>query len=581
MIRFVQPRSQEWRTKINLHLSLCITACAALFTSHALAAGVDVCRATPANVDLRIDISRNASGAVATFRFDQPISCLRFTEAGPVRKLTWTMLTPGAQLAEDGNTVLLASPRRSFKIQLRAFARDGQIDRTYSPVIVFGDDRAAAIYTKYLLSDAISRKTTFRFTGFSPLAATARIGPQIERASEHATYLIVGRPPLEQQGKASLIIDQAMPPWLKTTLVTQLRNGAAALSTIAPLPEKVTYLLTYTEPQQMGATWRGDTLHQLVRLNFIGAKWQAEDAAAVATINQFVFHELFHTINHRVQQGKPGDGTLSLLEGSAEAAAATLAHRSGALDDAGFVAAKDGALMRCLAVSGDTLGAKEKTNTRNAPYACGEVLQYLSAATLKDGAGDMLTIWQALLRRQNGQAFGWADYFAALRLLADDTKQTQLSMLEKLVAGELPWRDVLASFESQGTLRKLGSAALHQPQHSHFYAQLTLSHMLDNDCSGQRGYMHDGAVYTLDAPPQSCKLLPDKFRLVGVNGHRLASAGYDAYLELVNRCAAGEDMELQAEGGEQRQLGCRAPLRPVQLYSFGAHPSPMSSPLNR
>jgi hypothetical protein len=513
--------------------------------------------------------------ALATYRFEQPISCLRLSDAGAVRKLTWTLLTPGARLADNGDAVLLDAPRRRFQVQLRAFERDGQIDRTYSPVIAFGDGRATAVYSRYLLGADLARKTTFRFSGFAPLAATARVGPHNEQAGEHASYLIVGRPHLEQQGKALLIIDRAMPLWLKTRLGAQLREGAAALSHIAPSPGKVSYLLTYTESRQAGAAWRGDTLPQLVRLNFIGAQWQAEDPAVAATINRFVLHELFHTVNHRVRPGQAGDGTLALLEGSAEAAAATLAHRSGALDDAGLVAAKDDALMRCLAVSGDTLADKEKTNTRNAPYACGEALQYLAAASLEDGRRDMLAIWQALLRRQDGQSYGWADYFAELRLLAGEAGLARVAMLEQLVSGELAWRDLLASLERQGTLRKLDGIEQHQPQRSHFYAQLTLSHMLDSHCRGRRGYLHDGAVYTLDAPPDSCTGLPDQLRIVAVNGHRLAGAGHDAYLEQERRCAAGVPMELQGDGGERHALACGAAFRPVQLYSFDTHTAPM------
>ncbi len=554
-----------------------MTAGAALCAGHALAATGDECSPTTGGADLRIDIRHNEQGAIATYRFDQAISCLRLTDAGPVRKLSWTLLTPGAQLAEDGDTVRLKTPRRSFQVQLRPFERDGQIDRTYSPVIAFGDGRAAAVYSRYLLGADPSRKTTFRFSGFSPLAASARVGPQSELAGEHATYLIVGRPHLEQQGTASLIIDPAMPQWLRSRLEAQLREGAAALSRIAPLPGKVTYLLTYTEPGQAGAAWRGDTLHQLVRLNFIGAKWQAEDPAVAAKINRFVLHELFHTINHRVRPGNPGDGTLALLEGSAEAAAATLAHRAGALDDAGVVTAKDDALMRCLAVPGATLSAKEMNNTREAPYACGEVLQYLAAAALEDGGRDMLAIWQALLRRRDGQTYGWAEYFAELRLLAGTAGAARVAELEKLLAGELAWGDMLASLESRGTLRKLDSGELNQPQQSHFYAQLTLHHMLNSHCRERRGYMYDGAVYTLDAPADSCTGLPDKLRIVAVNGHRLASAGHDAYLEQARRCAAGEAMELQGDTGERRAAACGAPFRPLQLYGFGSNRPPISA----
>lgn len=546
-------------------------ALAALVAGNACAVAPEACDPGPVARDIQIAVTRSAEGAVASYRFSEPVNCFRLTDAGPVRKLTWKMLTAGTRLSENGDVVFMEKPQTGFQVQLQPFQYDGQIDRTYSPVIVFGDGSSVAVYTAYLLGAGQSGKTTFSYRGFSPSAPVGRIGRQSDVAGEHPGYLIVGAPLLVQQGKASMILDRALPAWLRAEVTKQLRNGVATLSSVAALPGKMSYLLTYTDPRSPGAYWRGDTRHQFVRLNFFGEKWQHEDPALAAAASRFGLHELFHLVNHRVRSGQPGDGSLSLLEGGAEAAAVTLMHRSGELDDTGLVARMDAAIMRCLAVTGDTLAAKEKNNTRTTPYACGEVLQYLAASTLKKKAGqaDMLAVWKTLLSRQKGEAYGWDEFFGALRQEAGTAALEQISILEQAVDSRASLNDTLRAFEVRSVVRKLDDAELHKPELSAFYANFVLWQMLEGHCNGRFGMNTINTDYILDTPPESCSGLPDKFRVVAMNGYRLANEGYDAYREQIRRCAAGELTELKDDHGEIRTAACGKAVRQLQLYSFG------------
>lgn len=546
-------------------------AAAAPYAGHAHAAAPDGCDPGAAVPDMRIEITRNPEGAVASYRLSKPVSCLRLADAGPVRKLTWKILTAGARLSENGDAVLMQKPQTGFQVQLRPFQYDGQIDRTYSPVINFGDGSSTAVYTAYLLGADRSRKTTFEFHGFSPFAQVGKIGRQSEVAGEYPGYLVVGDPLLVQEGKAPLILDRSMPDWLKAAVTKDLRQGVAALSSIATLPGKTSYLLTYTDPQSRGAFWRGDRLHQSVRLNFFGEQWQREDPELGAVISRFALHELFHLANHRIRPAQPGDGLLSLLEGGAEAAAVTLMHRSGELDDARFIAEKDAAMLRCLRIPGDTLAEKERNNTRMAPYACGEVLQFLAMAILnkKASQADVLDIWKALLSRQNGEAYGWNEFFIALRQQADPASLEHIAMLEKLAGSTASWRDTLEAFAAQSLVRKPADAEMRTPQLSEFYAHLIISELLAEHCNGRYGANHLNDEFILDAAPESCSGMPDKFRAVTMNGHRLANAGLDAYRDQIRRCAAGEPAELRDEHGEVRTVTCSRVVNPFQLYSFG------------
>lgn len=543
----------------------------ALAAGNAYAVAPDVCEPDPVARDIQIAITRSAEGVVASYRFSEPVTCFRLADAGPVRKLTWKVLTAGTRLSENGNVVFMEKALTGFQVRLQPFQYDGQIDRTYSPVIVFGDGSSAAVYTAYLLGEGQPGKTTFTYRGFSPFAPVSRIGRQSDVAREHPGYLIVGSPMLVQQGKASMILDRALPVWLRAEVTKQLRQGVATLSSVAALPDKMSYLLTYTDPRSPRAYWRGDTLHQFVRLNFFGEKWQHEDPALAAAATRFGLHELFHLVNDRIRSGQPGDGSLSLLEGGAEAAATTLMHRSGQLDDAGLVARMDSATMRCLAVTGDTLAAKEKNNTGTTPYACGEVLQYLAASTLKKKAGqaDMLAIWKTLLSRQKGAAYGWDEFFAALRQEAGTAALEQIAILEKAVGSSASLNDTLGAFEVQSVVRKLDGAELRKPELSAFYANFVLWQMLEEHCNGRYGINSINADYILDAPPESCAGLPDKFRVVAMNGYRLENEGYDAYREQIRRCAAGELTELKDDHGEIRTAACGKAVRQLQAYSFG------------
>jgi hypothetical protein len=222
-------------------------------------------------------------------------------------------------------------------------------------------------------------------------------------------------------------------------------------------------------------------------------------------------------------------------------------------------------------VNGDTLAAKERNNTRIAPYACGEVLQFLAASTLngKAGRADMLAVWKTLLSRQKGEAYGWDEFFVALRQEADPAALEQISMLEKLVDGTASWHETLGLFEARSVVRKLDDAALHKPERSAFYANFVLWQMLEAHCNGKFGMNSIYTDYILDAPPESCSGLPDKFRVVAMNGHRLANEGYDAYCEQIRRCAAGELTELRDDHGEIRTATCGKAPRQLQLYGFG------------
>ncbi len=239
-------------------------SCAALLLVTPFAFADDCAPKGPTN----ITITRAEGGARAHYQLAEAVSCLRMGDRGDVRKLSWRLQTPGAHLSEDGNTVQFSSPRMDFSVDVRAFERDGLIDRVYSPLIAFGDGSAVALYSAYLKPAVTAGGVFMGFDGFAPSAPERKVGPQ--RIGNEQTYMVVGKPVLERRGAVAAAIDQAMPAWLLARVTNTIAQGEAALRSVTGATRPLAYLMTYTEPGATQASWRGDTLDMLVRLNFMG-----------------------------------------------------------------------------------------------------------------------------------------------------------------------------------------------------------------------------------------------------------------------------------------------------------------------
>ena len=566
--------SSKWSSIYCLRLAVNIfTFVAISFFGMNFAAALESphCGEKGGKADAKIDITMRKDRVVAAYNLTRDISCLPLVDAGTVRTSTWKILTPDVELSKDGNAIAFKRPQRFFEVELTSFRKDGQIDRTYTPIVMFGDRQAVAIYSKYLLPADYTKETTLSFNGFSPLTPEKGVRAQTQIAGNDPTYIVVGHPRLMQHGRTTIIVDRTMPDWLQRQVIASVKLGEENFARVAALPLSISYLLTYTGSDLPGSAWRGDTLHRLVRLNFIGSQWKEKNTAKIADVEHFVLHELFHTVNFRIRPATAGDGGLSLLEGSAEAAATTLMHQTHAISEATFTAIRDSALMRCLAIQGDTLESKEFADTHNAPYACGEALQYLAVVTLDDvdsSQTGMLSLWKEMLGRRKSAAYGWDEFFDVLRDHAKNESRDRESVLEDLVHSRTTWSKALASFEFSGGLRALTMDELHEPTKSAFYAQLALSQILDSHCRGQRGMTILGPVYILDAPSDSCVGVPDKFRVIALNGRALDMQGYDAYLEQARRCAIAQPQDINNDQGVHHLIDCTQPLNTIELFSF-------------
>ncbi len=533
-------------------------SCAALLLATPFAFADDCALKGPTN----ITITRAEGGARAHYQLAEAVHCLRMGDRGDVRKLSWRLQTAGARLSEDGNTVQFTSPRRGFIVDVRAFERDGLIDRVYSPLIAFGDGSAVAVYTAYLKPAVIAGGVFMAFDGFAPTAPERHVGPQ--RIGNEQTYMVVGKPVLERRGAVAAAIDQAMPAWLLARVLSTIAQGEGALRRVTGATRPLAYLMTYTEPAATHATWRGDTLDMLVRLNFMGAPWQQSQPEMHDNIDQFILHELFHTASaHALDDKLPG--AMSLLEGGAEAGAMAMRRRFAPAAGASMDRAIDDAIGRCQDIAGGTLAEKEQKSQHNAPYLCGLALQFMAGAA---AGRDPLALWEVLLRKGGKSHAGWPSFLAGAA--PGRSNPRAVAMLEDIALSRISWEEGLAKLAGAGVVRRLPEVELAGPSFAPSYRAGAIFHLLGQACSQRYGFSSRPPIYELDAPPGTCGAVPDKFRLVALNGLRLEVDAYKAYREVARRCRERLPVELTNDSGQNIELACNVPMKEIVRYSLSA-----------
>jgi hypothetical protein len=513
-----------------------------------------------------ISVARTENGVLATYGFSAPLSCLKLGERGDVRKLSWQVQTEGAVLSDSGDVVRLTSPRTDFSVRIRALDHDGAMDRVYSPLIAFGDGSAVALYTGYLRPASTERGFSITFNGFAPTTPERKVGPQ--RIGDEPSYIILGQPVVERRGNISAVVDQAMPPLLLRRVINGISKGEAALRGVTATPRALTYLLTYTDPGEPHAKWRGDALGDLVRLNFMGAPWQQDQADYNDVLDQFILHELVHTASMpALNLSLPGAMTLS--EGGAEAVAMSLRRRLDSTAAKGMFVAIDDAIVRCQELAGKTLADKEYQSQRNTPYVCGMALQFMVAAAVQR---DPMEVWATMLHKAKPSEAGWPTFLAAAVAAADKgaLNNVALAILDDMTASRIDWSGGLTQLANAGLLRRRTEAELAEPAYATPYRTAAILHLLGQFCRKNYGFNSTPSVYVLDAPADTCGTVPDKFRLTAINGINLTRDGYRAHRELARRCAADVPVELSDDQDHQITLACRTPLPDIVLYGLSS-----------
>jgi hypothetical protein len=487
----------------------------------------------------------------ARFTLSQPTDVLRFAGNGELRKRTWRP-EDGATLSEDGNELHLARAARWVSVRMLPRVRDGDIDRTYTPLLAFGDGRAVAVYSEYLLpkGGGVIRLAN----GGVVLGRAVARGEVAWRANDVATYLVVGDAKTIRGSDSAMTIDGAVPRWVADALardvpaLMQLYRGM-----FSDAPRMAPWLVVTFDPTTEGSSFRGDTNPGMVRLNLMGAGWSSEGSRGSRDLVAFVAHELMHLWNNGLWK-EAQSAPIWLHEGGADAAAQDALHTLRRVTDAEYRDEQVASIMRCAQARGDTIADKVKTGGR-VDYACGASLFYLSASVLSQRPDRLgpLGIWKAMFEAtRSSRVYGVADLKRAV-------SRDGGSPIDDLIDSKSAWNEVLRDRAKGLHVHVPGNDE--QPP-SALAAVLIDSLVIDlvrRDCKGGISVYSDQQVYGIEALP-ACATIKSNLSARSLGGYSMRDEPGRALAYASERCSQGLALHLAGDDGRTLDLPCAQPI---------------------
>lgn len=550
---------------------------AGLLLSGGMAAAMADCPAGPVgHASVRVSLREGA--VQLAYALPEAVSCLRFKSGGSLRRLNWQIQGPG-RLSGTGDTLQWDQPVRSFEVRIEPTAlRDGQFDRTYTPVMPLGDGRALAVYTDYLLLDPALGRTTIEFEGLPARGGLMQAGLHQLSSEDPPGYLLLGHPVVERYGDDALIVDQSLPEPLIERVRSLLDQARRHLASV-PRPGGPISILAMGGGRLGNPSWRGDVSPGLMRLGFYGQGWDDAQPALARRLSAYVLHETFHLHNLRLRPGSPG-GVL-LLEGGADAVAVGLQHRLGQLDDTAYLARQNLALRQCLLSSGTTVREKEALGG-DVPYDCGFVLLSLASwavsGTMLDD-GQPIELWRAALTQAGDGPYDWREFLAVTRGRTPAQRQEVVDLLEQLVHSRIDWDTALSSPALQELLEPAPLQDYEMTEVSSQLGSRALMSLLASQCTGPYGFHMNDGIFTLDTAQGHCKpAWPDKFPVARLNGFDFVHQGWQA-AQSARRSCTEQGQVLVADEPQARPftMPCRDFGAVPRLYRFRAPALPLGA----
>ncbi len=476
----------------------------------------------------QVMVQAKHAGLELAFVLPVEVSCVRFKTGAEIRRLSW-QVQGGGRLSAAGDAIHWDQPVRSFEVRISPTAlKDGQFDRTYTPVMPLGDGRSLAVYTDYLLLDPTLGRTTLQFEGLPARGGLMQLGRHQWSSENPPGYLLLGTPVVERYGDDALIVDQSLPGPLIQRVRNLLDEAHRQLASV-PRPGGPISILAMGGGRQGNPSWRGDVSPGLMRLGFYGRSWDDVQPDLARKLSAYVLHETFHLHNLRLRLGSQGG--VSLLEGGADAVAISLQRRLGQLNDAAYLARQNLALRQCLLSSGATLREKEALGG-DVPYDCGFALlslaSWAASGTLLDGR-QPVELWRDVLTQAGDGPYDWREFLAATRSKTPALRQGVVDLLEQLVYSRIDWDTALSSPALHGLLEPAPPQDYEMTPVSSQLASRALMSLLASQCTGPYGFHMDSGVFTLDTAQGQCQAAwPDKFPVARLNGFDFVHQGLQA-----------------------------------------------------
>ncbi|WP_428718824.1 hypothetical protein [Undibacterium curvum] len=519
---------------------------------------------------ISLTFNTDSKSVEARFQLSKAVDTLRFTGNGEIRLKTWTPLN-GARLNDDGTALILPKAQNWVSVKLNPFERDGLVDRVYSPVILFGDGRAAQIYSEYLLP--AEGGTVSLTTAGVVLGHTVAQGKTAWRSNDVATYIVAGQTDTTEKNTYNITLDKKLPVWIAHTL----NENLAALMNLyskkfGSQPKKKPWIVVSFDPntQNKNAVFRGDTNPGMVRLNFMGRVWEQENTAHTNQLSSFLAHELFHLWN--AQQWKVRhEEPIWLFEGGADAAAQDALRTLGVTDAEQYKNERTKSLIACSLAEGETLANKLNGRTH---YTCGAAIFYLAAAmksTTSNSVGP-LDVWASIFASSKTKTYGTADLLRVAANSASNsstaTSAYQASQLKDLIHSNLAWREAL--------IRDQGIFHLHETQQGEepniVVARVLLDKLVidrvDNDCQGSTSISYRNQSYQIDAL-RSCRRIQSGVTLTHLGNFSMHENAQQAWSYARDQCTKGADLHFSGKNDVSLDLTCtQMPALPQGLFVF-------------
>ncbi|NDI87551.1 hypothetical protein [Undibacterium crateris] len=519
---------------------------------------------------ISLTFNTESKSVEARFQLSKAVDTLHFTGNGEIRLKTWTPLN-GARLNDDGTALIFPKEQNWVSVKLNPFERDGLMDRVYSPVILFGDGRAAQIYSEYLLpADGGTVSLTTHGVVFGHTVAQ---GKTAWSTNDAATYIVAGQTDTTEKNAYSITLDKELPAWIAHTL----NEKVAALMNLyskkfGSQAKKRPWIVVSFDPNtpNKNAGFRGDTNPGMVRLNLMGHVWEQENTAQTTQLISFLAHELFHLWNAeqwKIQREEP----IWLFEGGADAAAQDALRTLGIIDAEQYKNERTKSLIACSLAEGETLASKLNGRTH---YTCGAAIFYLAAAmnSVTSNSAGPLDVWKSIFASSKTKTYGTADLLRVagnhVSTSSDDTSVRQASQLKDLIESNLAWRAAL--------IHDQGKFHIHETQQGDepniVVARVLLDKLVidrvDNDCKGSTSISYRNQRYQIDAL-RSCQRIQSGITLTHLGNFSMYENAQQALAYARDQCTKGMDLHFSDKNDVSLDLPCtQMPALPQGLFVF-------------
>jgi hypothetical protein len=518
----------------------------------------------------------------ATYELATPTRELRFERpAAFYRERVWTVVTPGWEMAREGDEQVLASSSSAsagdrivveFPEYTDVLAKEYEFFQSFT-------DGSVAVYTGHLYV------TPEQDADASGAAALRRV-ELVPGPDEHVvvrgevrqdrfvwrdeagdgTYAYFGAiRPLETDEMVA-IVDPGAPPWLVEQMNAMLPELFATYTErfAEALPWKPVVIFNFEDVEMDGLSSGGGTLTGLVQMTAQGAGWHQATPESAEQLLYLIAHEAAHLWNGQLHAYKdPSDSWMH--EGSADAFADLALEQAGRIDASRLTERRTDALNQC--VSGLVPGALSESAARRqyrSYYACGNVIALWSAAAVSDSAESperLFEIWRTLFERSGEDGrYDRETYFEALAELG--ARPAAVAALREFVDAthEDPVSAVSELMERVGVeLQRLDRS---MPELRRDRAATALRHVMARACDGRIGFYTEGRRFRTE-PIEGCEPFASELRVVAIEGHEATAAGDLALAATADRCARGEPVELWLDDGGVVRVPCDVPPPPV------------------